>query len=257
MEKSESEIDILFLMLQPREMIEEWGVQREDPQLFRQGLGIDSRSANLDVIHGIEDRIPDKIDDYDGIIMGGSAYCVYDDKKWIMKLEKLVKEIMVKSIPTLGVCFGHQIMIKALGGRILSDSPVYEVGAANIELTEQGRNDRLFEGMDSGFSIMSSHRDNVVTIPDHPKIKILAKSDLYPHQSTAIGDNMRTVQFHPEFDPTLVEKIIETNREKVIKDGIFKNERHLDNYIKRMKEKEEKIVTSGRKILNNFYNHFL
>lgn len=143
---------------------------------------------------------------YHGIVIGGSHSSVYDGDPWIRRLEEHTRRWIGEGVPLLGVCFGHQLIAQAAGGRVERNPKGWELGTRTIELTAAGQNDPMFAGLPATFQAMQSHQDMVVELPQ--KAECLATSDACAVQAFRIGDNVRTLQFHPEFTPNHMRYII-------------------------------------------------
>jgi GMP synthase (glutamine-hydrolysing) len=144
-------------------------------------------AEEVDFVAG--ERVP--LDEADGVVLTGSTAAVYesDRRPWIAEQEAFVRELVDRSIPTLGVCFGHQVANSALGGT------VEEIGttAALVEATLA--DDPLFDGVDP--AVVSLHGD-AVTEPG-AEMTVIASADHAPvfgtrHRTAPLW----TVQFHPE-----------------------------------------------------------
>ena len=103
-------------------------------------------------ISGNHDYIIDKaynseftdISESDVFIITGSKYSVYDNNAWILELEHFIKEIIAANKPILGICFGHQIIAKCLGGIVEKNALGWELGSYNLKLTDAGSKSNLF-----------------------------------------------------------------------------------------------------------------
>ena len=157
---------------------------------------------------------------YDGIVITGSRAAVYENMEWIKKLEDLVITIDGLGIPTLGICFGYQIVAQALGGKI-EDSGKFTEGFESIELTPDGVSNVLFEGFPAKFQVYQSHGDIAIMIPENSLI--LAKS-VNSLEAYKIREFI-CLQFHPEI-------LIETAVRMAVRDGKGLNSvLNSDNYI--------------------------
>ena len=143
-----------------------------------------------------KDKSPPE-ESFDAVVVSGSAASAFDREAWIGRLSDAILGWADVGMPILGICFGHQIVARALGGRVERNPIGWEVGTQPLELTVVGSHDPLFESITSPLDVMQSHRDIVVEAPQGAVT--LASSPSCEHQSLAIGDNIRTIQFHPEY----------------------------------------------------------
>lgn len=155
-------------------------------------------AEEVDFVAG--ERVP--LDEADGVILTGSTAGVYeaDRRPWIAEQEALVRGLVDREIPTLGVCFGHQVANSALGGT------VERIGttAALVEATLA--DDPLFDGV--GPTVVSLHGDAVTELGDG--MEVIASAD----HASAFGTRHRTaplwtVQFHPEIDVSHRDRLVE------------------------------------------------
>jgi GMP synthase (glutamine-hydrolysing) len=141
------------------------------------------------------ERLPDWRE-FDAVLaMGGPMGATHDaDHPWLAAERSLVRDAVRAGKPFLGVCLGVQLLAAALG------APVYpavrpEVGLLPVELTDEGRNDPLFAGLDGQLVTLQWHGDTFDLPPGGVR---LAASALVPNQAFRAGERAYGVQFHLE-----------------------------------------------------------
>lgn len=162
------------------------------------------------------ESLPD-VRDVSGIIITGSHSMVTDYDNWSIYLSQWLKDLMYKSIPVLGICYGHQLLAQALGGYVDYHPKGREIGTVNIELTAQGEKDLLMGVLPKTFLGHVTHVQTVTALPvdGHP----LAKNNLEEHHAILINENMWGVQFHPEFNADITRAYINEQKESLMKEG--------------------------------------
>jgi len=151
-------------------------------------------------------KFPETLDDYDHIIVSGSEDSVLNDKQYIRKEMELIRECVEKGIPTLGICFGHQLIARALlglGG--VRRASYLEIGWKRVTAHKASP---ILEGIEKEFFIFNSHFDEVCNLPDD--FEIQASSEMCDVQVfQVVGKPAWGVQFHPEIDMESGKKSIE------------------------------------------------
>ncbi|MDZ5809989.1 type 1 glutamine amidotransferase [Halorubrum sp. AD140] len=144
-------------------------------------------AIEIDFVAG--DRV--SLDDADGVVLTGSTAGVYeaDEHPWIAEQESLVRELVDRGVPTLGVCFGHQVVNSALGGAV--EAVGTTAGLVEAELDD----DPIFDGVEQ--VVVSLHGDVVTELGEG--LELIASAD----HARIFGTRHRTaplwtVQFHPE-----------------------------------------------------------
>ena len=181
------------------------------PRNFRREVNADL--VEFDVTEG--DR-PTTFE-FDAIVVSGSRASVYWDREWIPPLVDYVADAYDRDVPILGVCYGHQVLAAALGGRVESMGE-YELGYRTITRTAD---DELLAGIADDFVAFTTHSDAVTELPEGAEL--LAENDYGVHAFRC--GHAWGVQFHPEYDrDTAVEvtegKDLPEERIQSVLDGI-------------------------------------
>jgi GMP synthase (glutamine-hydrolysing) len=133
--------------------------------------------------------------DADGFVITGSSSSVTERAPWMLRLEDLVRGIASARRPLLGICFGHQIIAQALGGEVARNPRGREIGTMRLSRVAD---DAMFAGLPRTFDVHGTHSDVVARLP--PGAEILATTPLDSVAAFRVGERIRSVQFHPEFD---------------------------------------------------------
>ena len=133
-----------------------------------------------------------------------------DGDKWIDELEKFVLELQRRKHPLIGICFGHQMIAKALGGKTELASQGWGAGVQNYQkiLTEPWMVPNLEQ-----FSILSFHKDQVTKLPENAVL--IAQNDFCPYSAYYIGEWLISFQGHPELTKDYVRALLH-HRENIL-----------------------------------------
>ncbi len=133
--------------------------------------------------------------DADAFVITGSSSSVTERAPWMLRAEDLVRSIVAARVPLLGICFGHQMIAQALGGDVQKNPRGREIGTVRLERLAD---DPLFAGLPRVFDVNATHVDAVARLP--AGAQVLARTALDSVAAFRVGDRVRAVQFHPEFD---------------------------------------------------------
>ena len=165
------------------------------------------------VVPVIDDVFPRAVNDYDGYLVTGSAYGVYDDAPFITKLMTFIRGVFAAGKPLVGVCFGHQIVAHALGGFAKKFDDGWGIGTMSIKMV--GKADWIPNDIDK-LDLIHVHQDQVITLP--PNAIRLAQSDFCQNAAFAIGKQVFAIQGHPEFTPAYTNALIDIREDKIGKE---------------------------------------
>ena len=190
---------------------------------FINAMEIDnSQSKTFRVFEKIEFPKPENLA---GIIITGSASMVTQELEWSEKTIKWLRGLLHKDIPVLGVCYGHQLLAKALGGTVDWNPLGREIGQIRLHLTPQAKNDNLFKnliiGESSSLDFYATHLQSVTKLPD--EVSLLGSTSLDPYHCFRYKKNIWGLQFHPEFSPVVIQKYIQARSDDMISEGLYPN----------------------------------
>lgn len=187
-----------ILLLQARKDDDPARIEEVESFAHLAELPVDSLTPHS-LLNGPPDR--DVARRYDAIFIGGSGeyYVSNRDLPHQDLLFGELREWVALKRPLFASCFGFQCLVEALGGSIVYDPEVMEVGTHELELTEEGRQDELIGTLPSRFRAQMGHKDRAERLPEG--IPNLASSRQSPFQAFRIpGAPIWATQFHPELD---------------------------------------------------------
>jgi GMP synthase (glutamine-hydrolysing) len=141
-----------------------------------------------------------------GVIIGGSHAMVTDDLPWMDEITGWIADLVRQSVPLLGICFGHQLMAKAMGGEVDYHPMGKEIGTVGIDLLPFGAGDTLFRSFSSRFAAHVTHSQTVVRLP--VGAVRLAGNTFETNHAFRLGPCAWGVQFHPEFDASIMDSYV-------------------------------------------------
>lgn len=135
----------------------------------------------------LDGSLPDDVHAADGWLITGSKFAVYEDHPWIPPLEAFLRAAYAAAVPIVGICFGHQILAQALGGRVEKFPGGWSVGPVAYHSAEGAPPEQL----------MAWHQDQVITPP--AMATTVASTEFCRHAMLRYGDRAFSLQPHPEF----------------------------------------------------------
>jgi GMP synthase (glutamine-hydrolysing) len=165
-----------------------------------------------DVVGGVPPGDPRACDAW---LCTGSRHGVGDGLAWVDDLAAFVRRVADAGVPFVGVCFGHQLLAHALGGRVGRASTGWGAGVGRIVVDGDAP---WMVPPAAKLALHFMHQDQVVEPP--PGAEVLGRADHCPVALLAVGDRMMGVQAHPEFtgpyiDALLVDRVARIGEDEV------------------------------------------
>jgi len=180
------------------------------PQLFADLLGPEGiELTTFDVDH---DQFPDDLSGFDGWVISGSASSAYEDLPWIHRTEELLRKLVADQAPMVAVCFGHQLLAQALGGRVAKSSDGWGAGMHRYEFVGDPL-PWMSPAPEGGVRIIASHQDQVVELPEGAVV--IARTGHCPIAAYTLGSSVFAIQPHPEFTAEVSRGLVERRRDRI------------------------------------------
>lgn len=160
--------------------------------LFQRLLG--GNGFGFVVYNVVDMEFPQAVSDCDGWLITGSKHGAYEDHPFIPPLETLIRDIYAADLPLVGICFGHQIIAQALGGKVAKFDGGWAVGRQQYRINGQA------------YALNAWHQDQVVTRPDDATV--VGSNDFCTNAALVYGNRIFTVQPHPEFDTPVIDGLL-------------------------------------------------
>ncbi len=145
---------------------------------------------------------PSCIEGYDALFIGGSsdASVLYPEKYPFVEPAKALLLFCVEhNVPVFASCFGFQLVVEALGGKVILDADHMEMGIYPMQLTLAAQTDLLFHDSPNRFLAVSGHKERACELPNG--VTLLAFTEQCPYHAIKIeGKPFYGFQFHPEVD---------------------------------------------------------
>ena len=181
------------------------GTSGDYPDMFQRllaGHGLTFRTYHVE---GMD--FPSSVHDCEGWLITGSRHGAYEDHPFIPPLMDFIRAAYAGHVPMVGICFGHQIIAQAMGGRVERYAGGWAVGPQDYD----------FGG--EKVTLNAWHRDQVVAKPD--AARVIAGNDFCTNAALLYDDRAFTVQAHPEFRPEFVDGLMRTRGPGLVPDDLM------------------------------------
>lgn len=154
----------------------------------------------FEAYNAVDLEFPSDVQAVDGWLLTGSRYGAYDDLPFIAPLEDFIRDAYSAAVPMVGICFGHQLIAQALGGKVVKFGGGWAIGPQKYD----------FDGTGS-ISLNAWHQDQVVVRP--ADAKVIASNSFCENAALVYGDRILTIQPHPEFGNPIIRDYVAQRRD--------------------------------------------
>ena len=156
--------------------------------------------ASFDARNG---EFPASVDACEAFVCTGSRFSAYDQDDWIQELKGFIRQLRDANKPFVGICFGHQVLAEALGGKVEKAEQGWGIGVHGLNVV---KHETWMQPEQISCGIQYSHRDQVTRLPENSVL--LGESDHCPVAMFQVGETMLGVQGHPEFPAAYTEALV-------------------------------------------------
>ena len=176
---------------------------------------LDGHGFDFKTWHVVDMDFPESIHAADGWLLGGSRHGVYDDIPFIAPLKEFVRDAYAAKVPVAGICFGHQLIADALGGKAEKFSGGWGMGHTDYDFAGET------------LTLNAFHQDQVTVVP--PDARVVASNDFCQNAALAYDGPAFSVQPHPEFNKPEMDLLLELRAPKLVDQPMIDAARSREN----------------------------
>ena len=174
-------------------------------------LGLSAKGLTFRRFRAYAGKLPPKVTSCDCYFVSGSPSSVPDREPWVLELCNFLLVAAKAQVPCIGLCFGHQALAQALGGRAAKAPKGWEVGVKTFKVV---REEAWMRESGKSLTLLTINRDQVVKLP--PRSVRVASSDRCPNALFRLANHAIGIQAHPEMTPEIFDELL-TARESLFK----------------------------------------
>ncbi|MBF0194145.1 MAG: GMP synthase [Magnetococcales bacterium] len=178
--------------------------------MFQKSFQVCNQKIELVDFQVQKGELPNLADGFDGFLCCGSANSVYDKEPWIAPLLNFVKKLTINDGPMVGICFGHQLIAQALGGKVAKAKTGWGLGNKVGEIIQSSE---WMKPPLAKVNLLYSHQDQVIQLPKNSQH--IMSTDHCLNAAFTIENRFLAIQGHPEFKPPYLDALMENRRQSI------------------------------------------
>lgn len=187
----------------------------DQPVFFNNLFSRHAPEITLDVFDIQQQMYPADPFLYDGFIGTGAKYSVFEDLPWINRFREYVAFLYQQKLRFIGICFGHQMIADALGGKCEVSEKGWGLGVQRIDVLIKKA---WMRPEADSLRLLYSHMDQIIMLP--PESEVIAGNDHCPYGIITVGDHFMGIQAHPEFAPAYLDLLMQSRIDRIGKQKI-------------------------------------
>jgi len=164
----------------------------------------------------VDDIFPEDIEAAQGWLITGSRFGVYENLPWMQRLADFIRTLYAHGRPLVGICFGHQIIAQALGGRVEKFSGGWSIGEITYQRDVGGNGGNNDSQKPVAQKLVAWHQDQVVDLP--PDAQVLGRAANCAYAMLRYGTKALSFQPHPEFSQAFFEGLYQSRQASLAED---------------------------------------
>jgi GMP synthase-like glutamine amidotransferase len=185
----------------------------KDGEKFAKLLNTVRPSWQIKIYQVKDGTFPNRSDECDGYVITGSPASVNAGDRWIEQLLQFIRALYSANLPTVGCCFGHQAIAKALGGEVTRSSKGWGFGVSPTHFTV---NKSWMNPESQNLNLYAAHTEQVTRLP--AGAEVLGGDNFCPIGSFAIGNTFFTTEYHPEMSSDFFSELVDEYESYIGKD---------------------------------------
>ncbi|XP_074278904.1 gamma-glutamyl peptidase 5-like [Silene latifolia] len=208
---------------------------------------LSEEGESWDVFRVARNEFPndEEIQEYDGFVITGSCSDAHSNELWICKLLSLLHKLDFLKIKVLGICFGHQILGRSLGGQTGRAKSGWDIGLRTINFSLSSKEDLPNRQIFTMLNIIECHQDEILELPE--KVEVIGGSNKTAVEMFRYGDHMMGIQGHPEYNTDILLHLID----RLLQKGLI-GVNYADELRAKFKEAGEPDMEAWRKLCVGF-----